>query len=93
MKRDAPAVVHVDGTTRVQLVQRKVLPLYHDMIRSFGELTGVPVVLNTSFNVKGEPIVCTVNDAIRTFYATGMDALAAGRFLIRKSGETTEAQA
>jgi carbamoyltransferase len=93
MKRDAPAVVHVDGTTRVQLVHREVLPLYHDLIRSFGELTGVPVVLNTSFNVKGEPIVCTVNDAIRTFYATGMDALAVGGFLIRKSRATMETQA
>ena len=90
MKRDAPAVVHVDGTTRVQLVHREVLPLYHDLIRAFADLTGVPVLLNTSFNVKGEPIVCTTNDAIRTFYATGMDVLAAGSFLIRKTGLTTE---
>jgi carbamoyltransferase len=86
LKRDAPAVVHVDGTARVQLVQRDVLPLYHDLIRAFAELTGVPVLLNTSFNVKGEPIVSTINDAIRTFYSTGMDVLATGSFLIRKEG-------
>lgn len=92
LKRDAPAVVHVDGTARVQLVQRDVLPLYHDLIRAFADLTGVPVLLNTSFNVKGEPIVSTINDAVRTFYATGMDVLAAGSFLIRKTGSSTEGQ-
>ena len=89
LKRDAPAVVHVDGTVRVQLVHKEVLPRYHDLIRAFAELTGVPVLLNTSFNVRGEPIVSTINDAIRTFYSTGMDVLAAGSFLIRKGESLT----
>jgi carbamoyltransferase len=86
MKRDAPAVVHVDGTARVQLVHADRLPLYHRLISAFAARTGVPVLLNTSFNVKGEPIVCTVTDAIRTFFGSGMDALAAGPFLVRKNG-------
>lgn len=84
LKTDAPAVVHVDGTARVQLVERQVLPKYHEMISEFEKLTGVGVVLNTSFNVKGEPIVCTVRDALRTFWSTGLDALAAGDFIVRK---------
>jgi carbamoyltransferase len=84
LKRDAPAVVHIDGTTRVQMVHSDVLPLYHRLLRSFEALTGVPVLLNTSFNLKGEPIVCTITDAIRTFYASGLDILAAGSYLIRK---------
>jgi carbamoyltransferase len=86
MAQEAPAVVHVDGTVRVQVVRREVNPRYHRLIEAFGRRTGVPVVLNTSFNVKGEPIVCTVTDALRTFWATGLEILAAGDFLIRKPG-------
>ena len=85
LKKDAPAIVHVDGTVRVQLVHRDVNPLFYDLLKAFEKSTGVPVLLNTSFNVKGEPIVCTITDALRTFFATGMDALAAGSFLIRKT--------
>jgi carbamoyltransferase len=84
LKSDAPAVVHVDGTARVQLVDRNILPGYHELISEFEKLTGVGVVLNTSYNVKGEPIVCTVRDALRTFWSTGLDALAVGEFLILK---------
>jgi len=83
-KRQAPAVVHVDGTARVQTVHRDVLPLFHRLISCFEARTGVAALLNTSFNVKGEPIVCTIHDALRTFYATGMNVLAAGSFLLRK---------
>ncbi len=82
--RDAPAVVHVDGTVRVQLVRAEVLPLYYRLLRSFARRTGVPVLVNTSFNVKGEPIVCTISDALRTFFASGLDVLAAGRLIIHK---------
>lgn len=89
-KQEAPAVVHVDGTARVQMVQREVLPLYHRMISAFATLSGVPAVLNTSFNVKGEPVVCSIHDALRTFFSTGMDCLAAGSFLIRKDNKTGE---
>ena len=81
---DAPAIVHVDGTSRVQLVHEDRNPLFHRLISAFAERSGVPVVLNTSFNVRGEPIVCTPLDAIRTFSASGMDSLAIGSFIIRK---------
>jgi len=84
LRREAPAVVHVDGTARVQLVHRDVLPRYHRLLSEFERLTGVPVLLNTSFNVKGEPIVCTIHDALRTFWSTGLDVLAAGDFIVRK---------
>ena len=84
LKKDAPAIVHVDGTARVQLVKKSVNPRYHSVISKFGEKTGVPCVLNTSFNVKGEPIVCTVNDALRTFWATGLEVLAIGDYMIKK---------
>ncbi|MDP8959162.1 MAG: nodulation protein [Actinomycetota bacterium] len=84
LRREAPAVVHVDGTSRVQLVRRDVLPRYHRLLTAFEQRTGVPVLLNTSFNVKGEPIVCTIQDALRTFWSTGMEVLAAGDFLLRK---------
>lgn len=88
LKKLAPAVVHVDGTVRVQLVHREVLPLYHRLLRAFEARTGVPVLLNTSFNVKGEPIVASVSDALRTFSASGLDVLAMGNFLIKKGGWT-----
>jgi carbamoyltransferase len=79
-----PAVTHVDGTGRLQTVNKNVNPLYWQLIDNFRKLTGIPVVLNTSFNVMGEPIVCTPNDAIRCFYGTGLDSLAIGNFLIGK---------
>lgn len=84
LQQEAPAIVHVDGTSRVQFVEKDVLPKYHAMISEFERLTGVPVVLNTSFNVKGEPVVCTIKDALRTFWATGLDVLAAGDYIIDK---------
>ena len=84
LKTEAPAVVHVDGTARVQIVEKDVLPLYHRLISEFERLTGVGCVLNTSFNVKGEPIVCTARDALRTFWSTGLDALAIGGCLVQK---------
>ncbi|MDQ3365092.1 MAG: nodulation protein [Myxococcota bacterium] len=80
----APAIVHVDGTVRCQTVDAKTNPRYHAMLRAFERRTGVPVVLNTSFNVKGEAIVCTPRDALRTFFATGIDALAIGAFIVEK---------
>jgi len=76
-----PAITHVDGTARVQTVTAGDDPLFHDLIREFHALTGVPMLLNTSFNGRGEPIVCTPRDAVRCFLATGMDTLAIGPFL------------
>ena len=80
---DIPAVVHM-GTGRLQTVRREWNPLYYDVVRGFGEATGVPVLLNTSFNLRGEPLVATPANAIRTFMASGIDLLVLERFLIRK---------
>ena len=84
-KRDVvPAITHVDGTARVQTVSRDDNPRYWDMIAHFEELTGVPMVLNTSFNDNNEPIVCTPEDAINCFRKTDVDALALGPFWVEK---------
>jgi carbamoyltransferase len=79
-----PAITHVDGTGRLQTVHRESNPRYHRLIQTFGQATGVPVVLNTSFNLKGEPIVNTPQEAYRTFMACGMDTLVLENFLIEK---------
>jgi carbamoyltransferase len=79
-----PAVTHVDGSTRPQTVERSINPLYWRLIDQFGRLTGVPVVMNTSFNLRGEPIVNTPTDAVRTFFSSGMDALLIGSYLVEK---------
>lgn len=77
-----PAITHVDGTARVQTVRRDQSSAYYDLIREFGKRTGVPVLLNTSFNVRGEPIVCTPAEAFNSFSHTEMDALVLGRALV-----------
>lgn len=84
MAERIPAVTHVDGTARPQTVNRETNSAYYDLLERFGEKTGVPVLLNTSFNVKGEPIVCTPREALACFFNTGMDALVLDRFLLRK---------
>lgn len=79
-----PAVTHVDGSGRLQTVSKKTSPLYHRLITRFGESSGVPVVLNTSFNLRGEPIVNSPADAFRTFSAGRLDALVVGPHLVAK---------
>jgi carbamoyltransferase len=79
-----PSVTHVDGSARPQTVERDVNPLYWRLISEFGRRTGVPVVMNTSFNLRGEPIVSSPTDAIRTFFSSGMDALIIGSFVVEK---------
>ena len=79
-----PAVTHVDGSARPQTVEKEVNPLYWRLIDEFEKRTGVPVVMNTSFNLRGEAIVHTPTDAIRTFFSSGMDALVIGSFLVEK---------
>jgi carbamoyltransferase len=79
-----PAVTHVDGSARPQTVEKEVNPLYWRLIDEFGKGTGVPVILNTSFNLRGEAIVHTPTDAIRTFFSSGMDALVMGSYLVEK---------
>jgi carbamoyltransferase len=79
-----PAVTHVDGSARVQTVRREDNPLFHSVIESFHRKTGCPVIVNTSFNLRGEPIVCTPEDAYRCYRRTNLDALVLGPFLIQK---------
>ena len=83
-KAKLPAITHVDGTGRLQTVIKEQSPRYHRLIESFGEASGVPVVLNTSFNLRGEPIVNTAANAYHTFMASEMDALVVGNFLLTK---------
>jgi len=83
-RAEIPAVTHVDGTGRLQAVESTVNPLYYQLIKSFGNETGVPVVLNTSFNLKGEPIVNTPGQAISTFQRSEMDALVMGHHVLIK---------
>jgi carbamoyltransferase len=79
-----PSVTHVDGSARPQTVEKEINPLYWRLIDEFGKRTGVPVIMNTSFNLRGEAIVNTPTDAIRTFFSSGMDALVIGSFLVEK---------
>ena len=84
-RSDIPSAMHsADHTTRPQTVSRRTSPLYWELIECFRAITGVPGVLNTSYNVKDEPIVCTPRDALRCFYGTGMDALAIGDCILEK---------
>ena len=85
MRDKLPAITHVDGSARLQTVSKDINPMYHDLISKFGEKTGVPVLLNTSFNIMGEPIVESPVNAIRCFFSTGLDVLAMGSYLIRKN--------
>jgi carbamoyltransferase len=86
-RSEIPAVTHVDYSARVQTVRREESPLYHQLIAEFDKLTGCPVVVNTSFNVRGEPIVCTPQDAYRCFMRTGIDSLAIEDFLLDKADQ------
>jgi carbamoyltransferase len=79
-----PSVTHVDGTARVQTVSASQQPLFHRLIECFGELSGVPVLINTSFNIRGEPIVCAPDDAIKCFIGTDIDFLAIGPFVVSR---------
>lgn len=83
-RSDVPAVTHVDYSARIQTVHAETNPMFHALIRRFKALTGCPILVNTSFNVRGEPIVCTPEDAFRCFMGTEIDALAVGRCLLRR---------
>ncbi|SKB87291.1 carbamoyltransferase [Parapedobacter luteus] len=79
-----PAVKHVDGTARIQTVNREQNPLYYDLLRAFEQITGIPVLINTSFNTVGRPIVCSPRDALECFWTSPFDVLIMGSFLISK---------
>jgi carbamoyltransferase len=81
-----PAITHVDGSARLQTVRRETNPLYHALLVELGRRTGVPVVLNTSFNIMGQPIIESPVEAIRCFFSTGIDELVLGNYVLRKPG-------
>jgi carbamoyltransferase len=85
-----PAVRHVDGTARIQTVNREQHPLYYDLLKAFKNITGVPVLVNTSFNTLGKPIVCSPRDAVECFWTSPFDALVIGSFLIEKKSRIPE---
>ena len=88
LRSDIPAVTHVDYSARVQTVAREDNPDYYDLIREFERLTGCAVLVNTSFNVRGEPIVCSPTDAYRCFMRTHLDNLVLGPYLLERSAQT-----
>ncbi len=87
VRSEIPAVTHVDGSARIQSVHKETNPLYHELIARFEEMTGCPVIINTSFNVRGEPIVMSPEDAYRCFMRTHMDFLVIGRYLLDKKAQ------
>src|SRR5262249_55786695 len=87
-----PPVTHVDCPARGPTVRRETSPLYHDIIEAFPRRTGCPVIVNTSFNVRGEPIVCTPEDAFRCFMRTDMDVLVLENFVLVKDEQTAVAE-
>ena len=84
--RNIPAVTHVDGSARLQTVSREQNELYYDLLKEFERQTGCPVIINTSFNVRGEPIVCSPEHALRCFLRTEMDCLVIGSYIVTKEG-------
>ena len=90
VQKKVPAVVHVDGTGRLQTVRREGNPLYYRLIEKYFKKTGIPLILNTSFNVRGEPIVCTPDDAFRCFESTEIDYLVIDNFFVEKITSTTK---
>ena len=86
-RSDIPAVTHVDYSARIHTVHRETNPRYHALLRAFKRRTGCPVLVNTSFNVRGEPIVCTPEEAFRCFMGTGIEVLAAGNCVLRKEDQ------
>ena len=87
VRSDIPAVTHVDYSARIQTVHADTNPRFHRLLQSFQGLTGCPVLVNTSFNVRGEPIVCTPEDAFRCFMGTDIEVLAIGNCLLRKGDQ------
>jgi carbamoyltransferase len=83
-RKKIPAVTHFDGTARVQTVSKSSNFKFYKLIKNFHKLTGVPAIINTSFNVNGEPIVMTPTDAIKTFYSCGLDFLVIGPYIMSK---------
>jgi carbamoyltransferase len=90
VRSDIPAVTHVDYSARIQTVHQETNPRYYALIKKFKEITGCPILVNTSFNVRGEPIVCTPEDAFRCFMSTGLDVLVVGNTVLQKTLQSKE---
>jgi carbamoyltransferase len=90
-RSDIPAVTHIDYSARIQTVHHKTNPRFYDLLKEFSDQTGCDVLVNTSFNVRGEPIVCNQGDAYRCFMSTEMDYLVMGNFLFSKMVQTSQA--
>ncbi len=84
-KKQLPAITHVDGSARIQTVNKDDNPLYWKLINEFEKKSGMPILLNTSFNVKGQPMVCSPEDAVKTLLSTDIDALFMGQFYVTQS--------
>ena len=82
-----PAVTHVDYSARIQTVHKETNPKFYKLIKNFKEITNCPVLVNTSFNIRGEPIVCSIEDAFKCFMGTNLDILAIGNFILRKKDQ------
>ena len=92
-RSEVPAITHVDYSARIQTVHAETNPRYHALISKFYEKTGVPLIVNTSFNIRGEPIVCTPQDAFKCFMGTELDLVVIGNCLMQKdeqSGQLNE---
>ena len=86
-RSEVPTITHVDYSARIQTVHKDTNPKYYKLLKKFKEITGCPIIVNTSFNVRGEPIVCTIQDAYRCFMGTGLDMLVCENFVLYKKNQ------
>ena len=89
-RSEIPAVTHVDYSARIQTVHEETNPKYYKLLQNFKKITNCPVIVNTSFNVRGEPIVCTVQDAFKCFMGTDLDLLVCGNFMLYKDKQDAQ---
>ena len=86
-RSSVPAITHVDYSARIQTVHKNLNPLFHNLISRFKEKTGCPLIINTSFNIRGEPIICSPKDAFKCFMGTNLDLLAIGKYVLFKEDQ------
>ena len=89
-RSEIPAVTHVDYSARIQTVDKETNPKYYNLLSEFKKITNCPVLVNTSFNVRGEPIVCTIEDAYRCFMGTNLDMLVIENYIMYKSNQVEQ---
>ncbi len=89
-RKKIPAVTHVDGSGRLQTIRRAQNPMYYDLVKEFGKLSSIPILINTSFNIRGEPIVCSPHDAYKCMMGTGIDYLVMGKYLIKREDNSKD---